>query len=160
MPSFDIVSEINMHEVQNAVDQAQRELGNRWDFKNVEASFELADKQVTVGAEQEFQVEQMIDMLRMAFAKRQLDLRALKEEKESRSGKLVRRHFSLREGIDQPTAKDLVKRIKESKIKVQASIQGDKLRVTGKKRDELQETIALLRAAELDIPLQFDNFRD
>jgi len=160
MPSFDIVSEVNLHEVTNAVDQADRELGNRWDFKNVEAGFEREGDKITISAEQEFQLDQMVEILKMAFAKRKIDLKALKEESESRSGKQVRRHFSLRQGIETAEAKDLVKRIKESKLKVQASIQGEKVRVTGKKRDDLQAVMALLREADLDLPLQFDNFRD
>ena len=160
MPSFDIVSEVNMHEVTNAVDQAGRELGNRWDFKNVEAGFEREEDRITLSAEQEFQLDQMTEILKLAFAKRKLDLKVLEEESESRSGKLVRRHFRLRQGIDQAQAKNMVKRIKDSKLKVQASVQGDKVRVTGKKRDDLQAVIALLKEAELDLPLQFDNFRD
>ncbi|MCA0912826.1 YajQ family cyclic di-GMP-binding protein [Marinobacter nauticus] len=160
MPSFDIVSEIEMHEVTNAVDQAKRELGNRWDFKNVEADIELEDKRLTLSAEQEFQLEQLVDMMRMAFAKRNIDPRALSEDGESKAGKLVKQHFTLKQGIETDMAKKIVKMIKEQKMKVQASIQGDKVRVTGKKRDDLQEAIAMLREAELDIPLQFNNFRD
>ncbi len=160
MPSFDIVSEIDMHEVTNAVDQAKRELGNRWDFKNVEADIELEDARITVSAEQEFQLDQLKDMLRMAFAKRNIDTRALSEEGDSKAGKLVKQHFALKQGIETDQAKKIVKMIKDKKLKVQASIQGDKVRVTGKKRDDLQEVIAMLRDAELDLPLQFNNFRD
>ncbi len=160
MPSFDIVSEIDMHEVTNAVDQARRDLGNRWDFKNVDASFELDDKGITIAAEQEFQLEQLMDMLRMAFAKRNIDARALSEDGESKAGKLVRQHLVLRQGIETDMAKKMVKLIKDAKLKVQSSIQGDKVRVTGKKRDDLQEAIALLRESDLDLPLQFNNFRD
>ena len=160
MPSFDIVSEIDMHEVTNAVDQAKRELGNRWDFKNVEANIELDDKGITISAEQEFQLEQLLDMLRMAFAKRNIDARSLAEDGDSKSGKLVKQHLLLKQGIETDMAKKIVKMIKDQKMKVQASIQGDKVRVTGKKRDDLQEAIAMLREAELDIPLQFNNFRD
>ncbi|MBD3656701.1 MULTISPECIES: YajQ family cyclic di-GMP-binding protein [Gammaproteobacteria] len=160
MPSFDIVSEIDMHEVTNAVDQAKRELGNRWDFKNVEADIELADGTITISAEQEFQLEQLMDMLRMTFAKRNIDSRALTEDGESKSGKLVKQHLKLKQGIETDMAKKIVKMIKDAKMKVQAAIQGDKVRVTGKKRDDLQEAIALLREAELDLPLQFNNFRD
>jgi len=160
MPSFDIVSEIDMHEVTNAVDQAKRELGNRWDFKNVEVDFELDDKGITISAEQEFQLEQLMDMLRMAFAKRNIDSRAISEDGESQSGKLVKQHLLLKQGIETDMAKKIVKLIKEAKLKVQASIQGDKVRVTGKKRDDLQTAIALLKETELEIPLQFNNFRD
>ena len=160
MPSFDIVSEIDMHEVTNAVDQAKRELGNRWDFKNVEADIELDDKGLTISAEQEFQLEQLLDMLRMAFAKRGIDTRALSENGESKAGKLVKQHLELKQGIETDMAKKIVKMIKEAKLKVQSSIQGDKVRVTGKKRDDLQTAMALLKETELDVPLQFNNFRD
>ncbi|MFE8073245.1 YajQ family cyclic di-GMP-binding protein [Marinobacteraceae bacterium S3BR75-40.1] len=160
MPSFDIVSEVDMHEITNAVDQARRELGNRWDFKNVDAGFEHNDNTITIAAEQEFQLDQLADMLRMALAKRGVDTRTLKEEQESRSGKQVKRQFSVQQGIDQPTAKDIVKRIKGSGIKVQASIQGEQVRVNGKKRDDLQQVIAMLKESDLELPLQFNNFRD
>lgn len=160
MPSFDIVSEVDMHEVTNAVDQAKRELGNRWDFKNVETEIELDDKGITIAAPQEFQLEQLMDILRMAFAKRKIDSRSLAENGESKAGKLVKQHLQLKQGIETDMAKKIVKMIKDAKLKVQASIQGDKVRVTGKKRDDLQSTMAMLREAELDIPLQFNNFRD
>lgn len=160
MPSFDIVSEIDMHEVTNAVDQARRDLGNRWDFKNVEADIEQDEKGLTISAPQEFQLEQLMDMLRMAFAKRKIDARALQEEDESKAGKLVKQHLLLKQGIETDMAKKIVKMIKDAKLKVQASIQGDKVRVNGKKRDDLQATMALLREADLEIPLQFNNFRD
>lgn len=160
MPSFDIVSEIEMHEVTNAVDQAKRELGNRWDFKNVEADIEQDDNGITLSAEQDFQLEQLQDILRMTFAKRNIDSRALAENGDSKAGKLVKQHFTLKQGIETDMAKKIVKMIKDAKLKVQASIQGDKVRVTGKKRDDLQTAIALLKEAELDLPLQFNNFRD
>lgn len=160
MPSFDIVSEIDMHEVTNAVDQTRRDLGNRWDFKNVDASVELDDKGITLSAEQEFQLEQLMDMLRMAFAKRNIDGRAITEDGDSKSGKLVKQHLVLRQGIETDMAKKIVKMIKDAKLKVQAAIQGDKVRVTGKKRDDLQDVMAMLRESDLDLPLQFNNFRD
>ncbi|WP_417500915.1 YajQ family cyclic di-GMP-binding protein [Marinobacter sp.] len=160
MPSFDIVSEIDMHEVTNAVDQAKRDLGNRWDFKNVDADIEQDEKGLTISAPEEFQLEQLMDMLRMAFAKRNIDGRALAENGESKAGKLVKQHLLLKQGIETDMAKKIVKLIKDAKLKVQASIQGDKVRVTGKKRDDLQTAIALLRETELDVPLQFNNFRD
>ncbi|MBK1850240.1 YajQ family cyclic di-GMP-binding protein [Marinobacter sp. 1-4A] len=160
MPSFDIVSEIDMHEVTNAVDQAKRDLGNRWDFKNVDADIEQDEKGLTISAPEEFQLEQLMDMLRMAFAKRNIDGRALAEDGESKAGKLVKQHLLLKQGIETDMAKKIVKLIKDAKLKVQASIQGDKVRVTGKKRDDLQTAIALLRETELDVPLQFNNFRD
>ncbi|MBU2875700.1 YajQ family cyclic di-GMP-binding protein [Marinobacter salexigens] len=160
MPSFDIVSEIDMHEVTNAVDQAKRDLGNRWDFKNVDADIEQDEKGLTISAPEDFQLEQLMDMLRMAFAKRNIDGRALAEDGESKAGKLVKQHLLLKQGIETDMAKKIVKLIKDAKLKVQASIQGDKVRVTGKKRDDLQTAIALLRETELDVPLQFNNFRD
>jgi uncharacterized protein YajQ (UPF0234 family) len=160
MPSFDIVSEIDMHEVTNAVDKAKKDLGNRWDFKNVDADIELDDKGVTVSAEQEFQLEQLIDILRMALASRDIDGRALSESGESKSGKLMKQHFVLKQGLETDMAKKIVKLIKDAKLKVQSSIQGDKVRVNGKKRDDLQTAIALLRETELEVPLQFNNFRD
>lgn len=160
MPTFDIVSEVNQHEVANAVDQANRELGNRWDFKNVDASIEHEGDTLTLSAEQDFQLDQLVEIIRMALARREVDVRTLKEGDEIRSGKQMKRKFTIQQGIDTPTAKDIVKRIKSSGLKVQASIQGEKVRVTGKKRDDLQATMALLREGDLDIPLQFDNFRD
>ena len=160
MPSFDIVSEIDMHEVTNAVDQTKRDLGNRWDFKNIDADVELDDKGITISAPQEFQLEQLLDMLRMAFAKRSIDGRALSENGDSKAGKLVKQHLELKQGLETDMAKKIVKLIKDQKMKVQSSIQGDKVRVTGKKRDDLQEAMAMLREAELDVPLQFNNFRE
>ncbi|MDX1453815.1 MAG: YajQ family cyclic di-GMP-binding protein [Oleiphilaceae bacterium] len=160
MPSFDTVSEVDLHEVTNAVDQAKRELGNRWDFKNVEADISFDKETITCSAEQEFQLDMLVDMLRMGFAKRNLDVRALSDAGESKAGKQVKKHFSLRQGIDQDTAKKMVKQIKASKIKVQSAIQGDKVRVTGKKRDDLQQVMQLLREGEYELPLQFNNFRD
>ena len=160
MSSFDIVSEIDMHEVTNAVDQTKRDLGNRWDFKNIDADVELDDKGITISAPQEFQLEQLLDMLRMAFAKRSIDGRALSENGDSKAGKLVKQHLELKQGLETDMAKKIVKLIKDRKMKVQSSIQGDKVRITGKKRDDLQEAMAMLREAELDVPLQFNNFRD
>ena len=160
MPSFDTVSEVDLHEVTNAVDQAKRELGNRWDFKNVDADITFDKETITCAAEQEFQLEQLVELLGMGFAKRKLDVRALSESGESKAGKLVKKHFTVKQGIDTDTAKKMVKQIKASKIKVQAAIQGDKVRVTGKKRDDLQQVMQLLREGEYDMPLQFNNFRD
>jgi len=161
MPSFDTVSEVDKHEVTNAIDQAKRELGNRWDFKNVQADIVLENEKVIFSAEQDYQLEQLIEMLQMAFSKRGIDVRALAESGDSKAGKLVKRSFDVKQGIDTLLSKKMVKLIKESKIKVQTAIQGDKLRVTGKKRDELQQVMSLLRASEeIDIPLQFNNFRD
>ncbi|MFT6029672.1 MAG: hypothetical protein ACI8O8_001408 [Oleiphilaceae bacterium] len=160
MPSFDAISELDLHEVTNATDQAKRELGNRWDFKNVTADVSLEKDRVVLSAEHDFQIEQLVDILRTSFTKRGIDPRSLGEFSDSRTGKLIKRSFEVRQGIDIDNARKIVKLIKEAKLKVQVAIQGDKVRVTGKKRDDLQEVIQFLRSAELDIPIQFDNFRD
>lgn len=160
MPSFDVVSEVDMHEVTNAVDQANREVGTRFDFKGVDARFERKEDVITLIAEVEFQLQQMMDILRAKLAKRGVDFSCLEEKDPEIAGKQARQTVKLRQGIDQPLAKQIIKLIKDSKIKVQAQIQGDQVRVTGKKRDELQEVIAMLRKAELELPLQFTNFRE
>lgn len=160
MPSFDVVSEVDMHEVTNAVDQANREVGTRFDFKGVDARFERKEDDITLIAEVEFQLQQMMDILRGKLAKRGVDFSCLEEKDPEIAGRQARQMVKLRQGIDQPLAKQIIKLIKDSKIKVQAQIQGDQVRVTGKKRDELQEVIAMLRKAELELPLQFTNFRE
>jgi hypothetical protein len=160
MPSFDIVSEVDLHEVTNAVDQANREVVTRFDFKGTGARFELKEAVVTLTAENEFQLQQMLDILQPRLAKRGVDLLCLKIDPPLVSGRQAKQTVTLRQGIDAPLAKDIVKRIKDSKLKVQAAIQGDQVRVTGKKRDDLQEAMALLRQSELELPLQFTNFRD
>jgi cyclic-di-GMP-binding protein len=160
MPSFDCVSEVNLHEVRNAVDQANRELETRFDFKGVQARFELLKDEIVLHAEQEFHLRQMMDILRQKLVKRGVDITSLESKDPQGSLKAMRQQVVIRQGIDSDLAKRLVKAIKESKIKVQTQIQGEQLRVTGKKRDELQEVIALLRAGDFDLPLQFTNFRD
>ena len=160
MPPFDTVSELDLHEVTNAIDQAKRELGNRWDFKNVQADITVEGERVTFSAEQDFQLDQLIEMLKMAFAKRGLDVRSLAESGDSKAGKLVKRSYDIRQGIDKDTARKLVKMVKESKLKVQVAIQGDKVRVTGKKRDDLQDVMRLFKESDIEIPLQYNNFRD
>ena len=160
MPSFDAVSEVDMHEVTNAIDQAKRELGNRWDFKNVDADIVLDNGRLVFSAEQDFQLDQLIEMAQMALSKRKVDSRAMVEAGDSKAGKLVKKTFELKQGIDSLTAKKMVKMVKDSKIKVQAAIQGEKLRVTGKKRDDLQQVMALFRESDLELPLQYNNFRD
>ncbi|MCE0723290.1 MULTISPECIES: YajQ family cyclic di-GMP-binding protein [Legionella] len=161
MPSFDIVSETNMVELRNAVDNALREMGTRFDFRGVESSIELKDLTVTLRAESDFQVRQLEDLFRNHCSKRNLDASGVDIEDEPvHSGKFYSLNMTFKQGIDQPTAKDIVKCIKDSKVKVQASIQGDKIRVTGKKRDDLQETIALLKKSDIKLPLQYENFRD
>ncbi|KTD67256.1 MULTISPECIES: YajQ family cyclic di-GMP-binding protein [Legionella] len=161
MPSFDIVSETNMVELRHAVDNAVREMGTRFDFRGVESSIELKELTVTLRAESDFQVRQLEDLFRNHCSKRNLDASGVDiEDKPVHSGKFFSLNMTFKQGIDQPTAKDIVKYIKDSKAKVQASIQGDKVRVTGKKRDDLQETIALLKNSDIKLPLQYENFRD
>lgn len=160
MPSFDIVSEVDMPEVNNALDQSRRELATRFDFKGVEASFELKDKEITLTADSEFQLEQMLDILKGKLVKRNVDGRALKTGDVQKSGKQVFQVLSIQQGLEADVSRKIVKLVKDSKAKVQTAINGDKLRVTGKKRDDLQEVIAMLRDAKLEVPLQFNNFRD
>ncbi|MDC9587826.1 YajQ family cyclic di-GMP-binding protein [Xenorhabdus sp. XENO-10] len=163
MPSFDIVSEVDMQEVRNAVENAQRELTNRWDFRNVNASFELNEKNesVKIASESDFQVNQLVDILREKFAKRGIDGSVLNvPENMVHSGKTYSVEATFLQGIDTPLAKKIVKLIKDNKLKVQAQIQGEQVRVTGKARDDLQSVIALVRGAELGQPFQFTNFRD
>ena len=163
MPSFDIVSEINHVEIRNALDQANKEIANRYDFKGSDARVELNEKEktLTAYADDEFKLRQVRDVLTGKLAKRGVDIRALEPGKmEPISGNKVKETIKVREGIEQERAKSLVKLIKDSKAKVQASIQGDLLRVSGAKKDTLQETIALVRKSVTDIPLQFKNFRD
>ena len=161
MPSFDIVSEVDMHEVRNAVDQSNREIGTRFDFKGVDARYELtASSEILVSAEVEFQIRQMLDILKAKLVKRGIDIKALKEGDVELSGQKAVMRVVVQQGIESDLARKLVKMIKETKIKVQAAIQGEKLRVSGKKRDDLQGIIAMLKEASLDIPLQYNNFRD
>lgn len=160
MPSFDIVSETNQVEVKNSVDNANRELATRFDFRGVEASFEIKDEVVTMKAEGDFQLKQMQDILRTACSKRGVDTGAMDCQPIDHSGKTYRQNIVFRQGIDQPTAKKIIKLVKDKKIKVQTAIQGEQVRVTGKKRDDLQAVMALVREADLGLPFQFNNFRD
>lgn len=160
MPSFDIVSEVDMPEVNNALDQSRREVATRFDFKGVEASFELKDKEITLTADSEFQLEQMLDILKGKMVKRNVDAKSLQEGDVQKSGKQVFQVLTIQQGLEADMSRKIVKLIKDSKAKVQTAIQGEKLRVTGKKRDDLQEVIAMLRDAKLDVPVQFNNFRD
>ncbi|MEZ5558827.1 MAG: YajQ family cyclic di-GMP-binding protein [Pseudomonadales bacterium] len=160
MPSFDVVSEVDVQEVRNAVDQASRELKTRFDFKGVDAGFALDGEQIQLHAEEEFQLGQMVDILRDKLTRREVDVRVLDPGDVEASGKQKRQRFSLKQGIDRDRARNIVKLVKDSKLKVQTQIQGEQVRVTGKKRDDLQDVIQLLRKAELDIPLNFTNFRD
>jgi uncharacterized protein YajQ (UPF0234 family) len=160
MPSFDVVSEVDMQEVRNAVDQTSRELSTRFDFKGVDASFELAEEQIRLNAQEEFQLEQMLVILKDKLVRRDVDVRALDPGKVEASGKQKRQAFSLKQGIGRDDAKLITRLIKDSKLKVQSQVQGEQVRVTGKKRDDLQDVIAVLKKAELEIPLDFKNFRD
>jgi uncharacterized protein YajQ (UPF0234 family) len=161
MPSFDVVSEINEVELRHAVENALRELTTRFDFRGVEASIELNDLVVSLRAESEFQLQQLEDLFRNHCAKRQVDASGVDmEDKPIHSGKFYSINMTFKQGIDMPTAKEIVKYLKDNKLKVQASIQGDKVRVSGKKRDELQEAIALLKKSSIKLPLQYENFRD
>ena len=160
MPSFDVVSEIDTHELTNAVDQANRELGQRFDFKGTEARFELEETTVSLIAEAEFQLRQMLDILKLRIAKRGIDVACLEIKDPVVNLAKATQPVILRHGIDAETGRKVARLIKDSKLKVQAQIQGDKVRIVGKKRDDLQEAIAHLRKADVGIPLQFNNFRD
>ena len=160
MPSFDVVSEVDLQEVRNAVDQANREVGTRFDFKGVDARFELSGSAVELSAEHEFQLQQMMDILRQKLVKRKVDIDCMEIGEPQTSLNAARQRVTIRQGLDSELAKRMVKAIKGAKLKVQAQIQGDQLRVTGKKRDDLQQVIALLREADYGLPLQFVNFRD
>lgn len=160
MPSFDIVSEVEEQEVRNAVDQANRELGTRFDFRGVDAQFDFGDDAIVVAAQEDFQLGQMFDILVAKLVKRGVDARSLDAQDIESSGKQRRQRYALKQGIDKDRAKKIVKLIKDSKLKVQAQIQGEQVRATGKKRDDLQAVMTLLKEAELDIPLSYNNFRD
>jgi cyclic-di-GMP-binding protein len=160
MPSFDAVSELNTHELANAVDQANRELAQRFDFKDTGARFELKEFVVTLHAQVDFQLKQMLEIVKLRLAKRGIDLKCLEVKEPQTTLATAQQEVLLRHGIDAETGKTLTRLLKDSKLKVQASLQGDKVRVTGKQRDDLQAAIALLRGAKLDRPLQFNNFRD
>ncbi len=160
MPSFDIVSEVDAHELTNAVDQANRELSTRFDFKGVEASFELDEAVVSLSAPSEFQLQQMTDILRARMAARKIDTRCLEFGDIDTNLAGARQKITVKQGIEREQARKISTALKEAKLKVDSQINGDKLRVTGKKRDDLQAAMALLRDKEFSVPLQFDNFRD
>lgn len=160
MPSFDIVSEIDSQEVRNAVENTQRELESRFDFRGVVASIKWSAAETILTAEADFQLQQMLDILRDKLVKRKVDVDSMEVAEPVHSGRTFSVRVVFKEGIDAPTAKKLVKSIKDSKLKVQTAIQGDQVRVTGKKRDDLQAVMALVRDADLGQPFQFDNFRD
>jgi uncharacterized protein YajQ (UPF0234 family) len=161
MPSFDIVSEVNEVELRHAVENASREMNSRFDFRGVEASITLNELSVLLKTESEFQVRQLEDLFRNHCSKRDVDTAGVEiEDKPVHSGKTYSLTMVFKQGIDQPVAKEIVKLLKDSKLKVQGSIQGDKIRVTGKNRDDLQEAISVLKKSEIELPLQFNNFRD
>lgn len=160
MPSFDIVSEIDSHEITNAVDQANKEVSTRFDFKGSNASFDQQDEGIVMKAESTFQLQQMLPILYAKMGKRGIDVSSLECGKIQDTGKTAQQTITLKQGIGTEMAKKIVKLIKDRKMKVQAAINGDKVRVTGKKRDDLQEVIQMLRVEDVGQPLQFDNFRD
>jgi len=160
MPSFDVVSEVDKHELTNAVDQTNREVGNRFDFKGSDAKVEQEGDSLVLDADSEFQIKQMADILMQKMAKRGIDISSLDKQAIEQRGVRARQKILVQEGIDKELGKKIVKLIKDSKIKVQASIQGEQVRVTGKKRDDLQQVMSMLRGAELGQALQFNNFRD
>ena len=161
MPSFDVVSEVDQHELTNAIDQMNREIGNRYDFKGSDAKIILSNDAMNIEAESEFQISQIEDIIYQKLAKRGIDTRCLEKGKIEERGKRAYQTISVRQGIDKELAKKMVKMVKDMKIKVQAAVQGDQVRVTGKKRDDLQAVMAMFREAEnIDMPLQFNNFRD
>lgn len=160
MPAFDIVSEVDLHSFTNALDQANRLLDTRFDFRGVDASFERDGLNATVLAEAEFQLTQMEDILRSTLIKNKIDPRAMELGDMEGFGKQVKKRVTMKNGLESELCRKIVKLIKGSKLKVQSQIQGEQVRVTGKKRDDLQQVMALLREAELEQPLQFNNFRD
>jgi len=160
MPSFDVVSEVDMHELTNAVDQANREVGNRFDFKGTNSKIEQAEAEISLISESDFQVQQILDILQNKMVKRGIDIGCLDIQEPVTTGKEVRQKVIARQGIDKDLARKIVKQVKETKLKVQAAIQGEQVRVTGKKRDELQQIIALLKELKQKLPLQYTNFRD
>ena len=160
MPSFDVVSDFDAHEASNAVDQANREVTTRFDFKGTGSKYELDNQLVTMTTQSDFQLQQMLDILQQKMSKRGIDIGCMKAEEPEITGSEARQKIILRKGIESDLARNLVKKIKSTKLKVQAAIQGDKLRVSGKKRDDLQQVIAMLKEEKVDLPLQYENFRD
>jgi uncharacterized protein YajQ (UPF0234 family) len=160
MPSFDVVSELNAHELTNAVDQANRELSQRFDFKDTGAVYELNEHTVTLKAQVDFQLKQMLDILKLRLSKRGIDLAYLDVQDPQITLATAQQEVVFKQGIDQETGKKISRLIKDSKLKVTAALQGDKVRVTGKSRDDLQQVMQLLRGSKLETPLQFNNFRD
>lgn len=160
MPSFDVVSDFDAHEASNAVDQANREVTTRFDFKGTGSKYGLDGNVVTMTSQTDFQLQQMLDILRQKVAKRGIDVGCMKTDEPVITGSEAKQLVTLRQGIPTDLARSLVKQVKGTKLKVQAAIQGEKLRITGKKRDDLQSVIAMLKEADVDLPLQYENFRD
>jgi len=160
MPSFDVVSEVDMHELTNAVNNSNRAISQRYDFKGTETKVTQNKEEITLTSESEFQVDQVLDIVHKEMIRRKIDIKSLEAGDPKPYGKLVEQKLSVRQGIDKDSSRKMVKMIKASKIKVQAAVQDEQIRVTGKKRDDLQAVMALLREADLDVPLQFTNFRD
>ncbi len=160
MPSFDVVSEIDQHELTNAIDQANREISNRFDFKGTDSKIEHTQDSLTIRSSSEFQVKQIHDILENKLSKRGIDIRCLDYKDIIENHNQATQSIDIRQGIDKELARKLVKSIKDSKMKIQASIQGEQVRISGKKRDDLQQAISLIKEAKYDLPLQFNNFRD
>ncbi len=160
MPSFDIVSELNSHEIANALDQANREVSTRFDFKGTDAKYDLKEYLITMQAPSDFQLQQMLDILKLKLAKRGIDITCMKVDEPTLVGQTAKQLVTLRQGIETELGKKIQRLIKDSKIRVQAAIQDKQVRVSGKSRDDLQAIIALMRNARLDLPLQYINFRD
>jgi len=160
MPSFDIVSEFDKHEISNAIDQANKEVGTRFDFKGTDSKFELTEDKLVMISESNFQLQQMFSIVCAKLSRRGIDIACMDVGTPKPGGKTVRQEITLKQGVDSALAKKIVKLIKDKKLKVQAAIQGEQVRVTGKNRDDLQDVIKLLREENLEMPLQFNNFRD
>ncbi len=160
MPSFDVVSEVDQHELTNAVDQTNREITNRFDFKGTDTRVEQNDRELTLSAEADFQIKQVVDILQAKMISRKLDSSCLDLGEITKLGKGVRMTATAKHGMDKDMSRKIVKMIKDKKLKVQSQIQGEQVRVTGKKRDDLQAVMAMLRESKLEQPVQFTNFRD
>ena len=160
MPTFDVVSEVDKHELSNAIDQASRELSTRFDFKGTDAKFELDGYVVTQSAPSAFQLNQMLDILRSRLSARGIDVRCMDVETPTTNLSGARQKVTIKQGIEQAVSKKLIAALKAEKMKVEAQINGEKLRISGKKRDDLQAAIALLKKTDVELPLQFENFRD
>ncbi len=160
MPSFDIVSEVDLHELTNAVDQANREVETRFDFKGSHSKFELNEMEVTLTTQSDFQLKQMLDIFKLKLTKRKIDISCMEVADPSINLSEAKQVLTIKQGIDKELAKKIIKIIKDTKLKVQAAVQGEQIRVTGKKRDELQAVIAELKNTNLGLPVQYQNFRD